>query len=334
MDPKWAEIHARAARTSSKTLPPAAFPSLPLDQPPRAAAAQAPCVASNIVDLTKSDEEEDPDRVPTISTHPDEPNVLSDVSRKAIEYHFGQYPPNNMPVEDTIRAERLRMINDGILPNPQDPLKKKCTGPKSQDIPSLQAKLVELTNKKKALETKLRLLKYKFATLQAPIQPSAAGTLPDLPVSIDSLWRTLQANRRLTHRLELIENHAHHVAKAKKRFFTRWPEPEPKQPERKYAFRRGAKDTCLPAVGWGDDPDWQAMVAISKKPQTQPGAAQQPDSMADWPRPWYMPPTEAWPAAVVDDAEGNVDEFVITDNLHDTSAAAWNQNRGLYARLL
>jgi hypothetical protein len=58
MDPSWDRHHNWNIRTDSRTLPQAAFPSLPLNHPPLASATSQPRTSSHPIDTTESDDDE------------------------------------------------------------------------------------------------------------------------------------------------------------------------------------------------------------------------------------------------------------------------------------
>ncbi|KAF2629008.1 hypothetical protein BU25DRAFT_420431 [Macroventuria anomochaeta] len=309
MPPEWAKIHAEGARTTSTTLQAAAFPSLSLDQPRQPAAAQAPCVASNIVDLTEPEEEEDDlEWIPSTSTHIDAPNVLSEDSRKAIEYHVGHYTPEDGPTGDAVRAERSRMIKAGVLPKPKHPRKPSKTNPDYEYYILLQIRVRELLEKKRELEVKLRFSRDTDHALRTALKASSTKPLSTLPATKESIQLLKKEIMLLTQRIWSDKHQDEHAAKARQDFLTK--HPKLKEPETKYAFRRGAEDAFLPTFGHHDDLDWKAMQAIAKKTQTQT-EGRRPYSVAEWPR---LDRKEVLPGPVVD-MEGTDFYTEITDNL-------------------
>ncbi|KAH6629550.1 hypothetical protein C7974DRAFT_376377 [Boeremia exigua] len=251
MPEEWAEHHARNARTDSRTLPPAAFPSLPIDQPPQAVPTQPLNDNADDDDVTDSDVEEKENR-PT-STDSDKPNVISEVSWKAINYHIGQYTPAGGLLDEAVITERQRLVDAGLLSTATNRLQRRSC-PRSVNYGFLREKYDELTNKRETLKTRLRMLGYQGRRLQTT-------SLPARPTSIDALWHAVQDLRWLTHRLELVENHAHHIAKAKRRFLA---PPKPKKLRTPHVTRPDAHALCLPICGGRNDPGWLAMQATAR----------------------------------------------------------------------
>lgn len=259
MPPEWAKFHARDARTDSRMLPPAAFPSLPLDQPPQIVSNQQSHRASDVEDPTRSDKDEGL----SILIDSDEPDVISEVRWKAIKYHVEEDTPTNQPVTRTVLADRQRLINAGALPEVKEP-SRRSTRPRSLNYDHLKEKHRQLTNKRKTLETKLRMLGYIDPQLEAAILAAKAKDLPENLATINALWCTVQDLKWLTHKLEMIESRARLVYKAKKKFFGFGRLPERAAPEPKLVFRRGAEDGTLPPVGWVDNSEWQQLHAAKK----------------------------------------------------------------------
>ncbi|KAJ8115145.1 hypothetical protein OPT61_g3132 [Boeremia exigua] len=284
MPPEWAEYHARGARTDSRTLPPAAFPSLPIDQPSQPAALERSSNTRDVVDLTESDEDDEPPS----SRQLDRSDVISELRWNAINYHYDEHNSIHEPVGEDVLAERERLVRDGALPNARGPRerKRRTVVPRSVNCDHIQKKYEELMTRRKAVEKRLRELGYMDTQLGASPRVAQAMKPPPKPATIDALWRIVQDLERLTHKLKTIEDNARGVRKAKKRFFGKLPEPAPPEPKR--VFRRGATDSCLPAVGWDNDPEWQAIQATAKKTQV---AVEKPETgpavALNWMRPHH-----------------------------------------------
>lgn len=115
----WVEFHAQNQRKNSRSLSPAAFPSLPLDQPPQEVAIGEVHKAIK----APSPEEARPEMPGPVAT--EHPDVLSYISRLAIQYYLGAFEPDDSDVGDQIRAECKRMIKDGVFDRPKPRSKKK-----------------------------------------------------------------------------------------------------------------------------------------------------------------------------------------------------------------
>lgn len=194
MSPEWGRYHSRSVRTDSRTLAPAAFPSLPLDYVPAAA-----FDAGAARETVPAEELEDLDLAPLQSAEDERPDVLTSIQTLAIQSYTGHYNPYGTPDEDAIRAEQHRMIEKNILPRPKTQRKRR-RGPDE-----------EVTQPQRP-----------GTSYQSVPQASFAHTPPNVA-------EPSKATERIRNHVAVANAHQEaHVAKARRRFMNKLPKP--KQP--------------------------------------------------------------------------------------------------------
>src|SRR5690242_12049535 len=251
---EWTARHAQGACTDSRTLPSAAFPSLPLNRPPPPA--PAPKVRKDsAVNLTESDKE---DAIPN-STQSDEFDTADDSSKDFLD----EDASSKIYINQTLSPEQQEVNDATVAGNPKAPKLSAEKRPRSINCEDLRFEHTSLTNKRRMFEFQLRRLGYAISHPASSSNASAAAT-PDwtqTPTSIDALWRAVQELRTVNHALEVRENHAHQTTSARRRLFTRLPGYQERLAagvERGDAlspFRPGAVDTVLHGVGCDGDAD-------------------------------------------------------------------------------
>ncbi|KAF2998903.1 hypothetical protein E8E13_005501 [Curvularia kusanoi] len=249
MSPAWIERHGRVNHTDSRTLPPAAFPSLPMDQP-AVAAATSPTEASDEKDVVEFEFENEVDED---YTNGDYTNYNTDSNEgdydeetdgvdfddgtdvgpqhgatastiKATQYHFSLYHPEDGQVEDKVRAEHKRLYDASLVPNFK---KRKDLYPKCVNVPQARATLQELTRDKDSVIAKLSKLGYSCSDLEAFVLSKISEIIPEGTKGIETLCRNIHNLRWLIKRLKFLRSNARNVADAKKAFLAGVHSPAP-----------------------------------------------------------------------------------------------------------
>lgn len=265
MPREWAARHARRTHGSSSTLAPAAFPSLPIDGPRRAAPA-AEIRKDSAINFPGSDK----DDVPPASPDSDENEVIDIHSKCSILHNLSPTSSQKHSIEDTdaTEGEDPDDIEYLFLPNAPGCSTKR---PRCINADNLRTQYADLVSKKKSLEYRLRNRDCDFTAVN---QALAAGlsNLSKKPVGLDALLEAINDLRKITQSLERIEDEALLKDKAVKRFFSLLPlassiRQTDRLRETASALRSGARDCTLPSAEWQHDSDWHTMQAMRTSAQ-------------------------------------------------------------------
>jgi hypothetical protein len=224
MSPEWAQHHVQDARTDSRTLAPAAFPSLPLDHVHDAVDTNTPC--DTLPTLGPEDVE-----VETASlVEVERPIVLTTVHILAIQSNLSTYKPDGTLFGNAVRAEEKSMIKAGVLQRHKPQERTRDHVPEESSRQKKRSKLA-------------RQSQSQNSTVNMP--PSPADTIKSV-------------NRIIKKRLGASQ-HDLHAAEAKRKFLTSLPRP--KQPKAEPSFRTGQYgDETLLSAGENQLSDSAEMV--------------------------------------------------------------------------
>ncbi|KAF9693405.1 hypothetical protein EKO04_008870 [Ascochyta lentis] len=245
MPREWAAEHARRANTDSSKLRPAAFPSLPLDQPlsntsPEETPEETPEESSEEThgDTSEATLEEtpeiDPDLIQTSPdtvaadlatetanpTHSSSPNVINHIQTLAISFHCGTYTLGTGELDDQVLQAYNDMLETGVL-STSPPTRQR----ERRTSNSISFHKTKLLARKAALETELQYLHRKYNIVpSAPLPPSpvslsptAADPKPADPDTAD-LELLKQQIKHLDSEIWKLKSQTRHVVKARTRF--------------------------------------------------------------------------------------------------------------------
>jgi hypothetical protein len=248
MDPSWDRHHNWNIRTDSRTLPQAAFPSLPLNHPPLASATSQPRTSSHPIDTTESDDDEfdesgiedttdddttDQDTVDAAETVDDnryEPSLwterqlasINSYISRAVRYHFDEPHPQDRDAEDEIRAEHKLLCDADLLPEVRNPRKIR---PRSVNMVQLQSTNRELRRKKERLIRELCKLGYESSDIEACVLWKTAEIMPEKPGNIDAYCLSNYNLKWLNEKLKLLVDNRRAVVDARKNFLAEASSP-------------------------------------------------------------------------------------------------------------
>jgi hypothetical protein len=241
MDPSWVHRHNRNIRTDSRTLPQAAFPSLPLDHPPLASATGRTCTSSHTTDITGSyndesdessiedttdDDATDQDTVDaaeTVDANRQEPplwterqlaSIKNSISR-AVRYHFDEHHSEDKDVEDEIRGEHKLLCHTGLLPKVRNPRKIR---PRSVNMVQLQSTNRGLRRMKEKLIRELCKLGYESSDIETCVLWKTAEIMPGKPGNIDAYCLSNYNLKWLNEKLKLLVDNRRAVVEAREKF--------------------------------------------------------------------------------------------------------------------
>ncbi|UPX10255.1 uncharacterized protein EKO05_0000922 [Ascochyta rabiei] len=255
MPPEWVAFHARRTNTKSSTLRPAAFPSLPLGQPP----SEIPPVEVLEIDPELIEEShrsglEDIHTSISSPAHTDSP----DTPRRVTSPHGETYSQEEGGAvqEAYDSAASASTLTASAAPPAQ---KRKPPRPSSSSSTTttsvLAAKVAKLTLKKHALESQLRQLHNKLNLTpdppRGPFLPSPPSSTEQPPPDPKVLKRKVED---LSSEIWRTRHQTRHVVKARRQFFAADPvaveSPAPSIPS---AFKESRSEqdqmavlTCAP----------------------------------------------------------------------------------------
>ena len=241
MDPSWVRRHNRNIRTDSRTLPQAAFPSLPLDHPPLASATSQTHPSSHTPDITGSDNDEfDESSIgdTTDDDTTDQETVVAaetvDGNRykrlllterqlasihnsipRAVQYHFDEQYPVDKDAEDEVRGEHKLLCDVALLPEVRNPRKIR---PRSVNMVQLRSTNRELRKKKEKLIRELCKLGYESSDIEACVLWKTAEIMPGKPGNIDAYCLSNYNLKWLNERLKLLVDNRRAVVEARENF--------------------------------------------------------------------------------------------------------------------
>ena len=271
MDPSWVRRHNRNICTDSRTLPRAAFPSLPLDHPPLANSTRQTGTPSHPIDTTGSENDEvdgsnsedtidddttDQDTVDAAETfggdrHESplwtERQLSSNNSMisRAVRYHFGEHHTQDGGVEDEVLAEHKLLCDAGLLPDVRNPRKIR---PRSVNMVQLRNTNRELRRKKEMLIRKLCKLGYESSDIEACVLWKTAEILPEKPGNIDAYCLSNYNLTWLNKRLKFLLKNRRAVVNAKEKFLAEAASPadSPVVKPRKRRYRQSIPEAIDP----------------------------------------------------------------------------------------
>jgi hypothetical protein len=232
MDPSWVLRHNRNIRTDSRSLPQAAFPSLPLDHPPLASATGRTRTSSHTTDIAGSDNDvssiedtadDDATVQDTVDANRQEPPLWTErqlassknsISR-AVLYHFDEHHSEAKDVEDEIRAEHKLLYHAGLLPKVRNPRKIR---PRSVNMVKLKSTNRELRRKKEKLIRELCKLGYDISDIETCVLWKTAEIMPGKLGNIDAYCLSNYNLKWLNERLKLLVDNRRAVVEAKEEF--------------------------------------------------------------------------------------------------------------------
>lgn len=311
MPPERIARHSRRVNTDSRTLPSAAFPSCPIDQPPPVVIAETmskevPGEDSLGEDVSPGEDDttavvpiigDDP--IPRSSpAHNDKPDALSHIERMAFEYHFEDRLPEDPLIRDQVQATHLRILEVGFIKEHEAKPKERNT----YRIERLQARIATLKMQRDRIVTTLRRM--DTGTLADQDTPAtASATFPPTPPSSteppdSELKRQLKLEIKVLDRE--IWKRIHHyriVDRARQDFLNGTAAADAPRSHHTSAFRKGRQKT-------GKSQTLLPPADLAEQPELQPSHPQQQPQSEDAALVFTGPPT------CLDESQDVLDEFL------------------------
>lgn len=242
MPQEWVEVHSQADRMDSRTLPPAAFPSLPID-------GKAPPLCPEA--LSEESEEDTPltagleEEVPPV-VEKDRPNVRSQIGGMAFDYQLNGNLPEDPDLEDEVLETHDDMLEKGVFQKRKPKSKGKGRARVEDEV--TPANIVELEKRKVELVAELHKVREKYFGPQTPLESlsSAVSLTAPAPNEHEDLKLKREdlrlENSELKRMIFNEKNHGRNIAKAKKELLSYQSEPsQPQSVEANRTSRHRAK---------------------------------------------------------------------------------------------